>query len=129
MPRFVILRHQTPPESGRGLHWDLMLESGGALRTWALAEEPQPGKTIAAEPLPDHRLDYLDYEGPISRNRGRVVRWDHGEYEVLEESSARLFICMRGARLRGQAVLEKAGKATAAVQCTFSSPSGLMNDA
>jgi hypothetical protein len=72
--------------SRTGVHWDLMLESGDVLHTWALAAEPAPNLPIAAEQLPDHRLIYLDYEGPISGNRGTVTRWDAGRFEVLSET-------------------------------------------
>src|SRR5262245_22157335 len=85
MPRFVILEHDHPE-----LHWDLMLETGAALRTWRLANPPvtpegpvATGPPIAVVPLGDHRLDYLDYEGPVSGNRGVVKRWDRGDYEEL----------------------------------------------
>ncbi len=98
MPRFVILTHDHPT-----LHWDLMLEHGGVLRTWRLQREPQIGVAIAAQPLPDHRLAYLDYEGPVRGNRGTVVRWDRGTYELLEEQSHRLAIRLEGARIRGMA--------------------------
>ena len=66
MPRFVILRHELPDPRRRGVHWDFMLEHAGVLRTWALAEEPAPNKPISAEALADHRLAYLNYEGPVS---------------------------------------------------------------
>ena len=50
--RFVILRHEPPVEGGgRPLHWDLMLEAGDRLLTWALDREPQLGATIGAEKL------------------------------------------------------------------------------
>jgi hypothetical protein len=100
MPRFVILEHDHP-----FLHWDLMLESGVWLRTWRLHGEPAAGRTIAAEALPDHRLAYLDYEGPVSGNRGTVTRWDAGEYRVVEESSEGLRVVLYGDRLTGAAVI------------------------
>src|SRR6188768_807681 len=80
MPRFVILQHVTPPESERRTHYDLMLEQDGKLLTWAIPERPRAGLKMAATRLPDHRLSYLDYEGPISGNRGEVTRVDAGEY-------------------------------------------------
>ena len=70
MPRFVVLEHVRPEDR----HWDLMLESGDALATWALKHSPDSAQPIAAEQLPDHRLAYLDYEGPISGGRGAVTR-------------------------------------------------------
>jgi hypothetical protein len=101
MPQFVILRHDAP----RGLHWDFMLQSGGSLRTWALAEEPQPGRAIAAESLADHRIEYLEIEGPVSGGRGSVTRWDRGTYELLCESSDVLELNLAGSRLSGRARL------------------------
>ena len=44
--RFVILTHDHP-----FLHWDLMLEADGVLRTWRLLQEPTPDTIIVAEPL------------------------------------------------------------------------------
>src|SRR5947207_3846041 len=88
MPRFVILRHETPPGFARPAHWDFMLECDGVLRTWALAEVPSPGCEIAAEELADHRLAYLEYEGEMSGGRGTVSRWDEGRYEILGGAAA-----------------------------------------
>ena len=103
MPRFVILEHDYPE-----LHWDLMLEAGAALRTWRLAAPPQVlGERIAATALPDHRLHYLDYEGPISGGRGTVKRWDAGSYEEDTASSpgSELRLRLTGAMLCGDARL------------------------
>ena len=76
MPRFVILRHDAP----QGLHFDLLLEASGVLRTWALPQPPDSGVEMECEALPDHRMAYLDYEGPVSGGRGTVDRWDWGTY-------------------------------------------------
>jgi hypothetical protein len=108
MGRYVILRHECPAEYKPGVHWDLMLETGDALRTWALAVEPAPGIVIAAGELPDHRLEYLDYEGPISGDRGAVSRWDAGRFELLSESPSELLVQFAGVRLSGNASLMRA---------------------
>jgi len=97
MPRFVVLEHA----GLRGVHWDFMLESGTVLRTWALCETPLAGKVIAAEALADHRLAYLEYEGPISGGRGSVSCWDQGTYELLEESPTGLELRLAGNRISG----------------------------
>ena len=107
MPRFVILRHEPPASYPRGLHWDLMLEARGALRTWALAEEPRRGATLPAEALADHRLAYLDFEGEVSGNRGTVERWDAGTYTIQSCTEARWEIQVWGEQLRGDAVLQR----------------------
>jgi DNA polymerase Ligase (LigD) len=111
MPRFVILTHDHPY-----LHWDLFLEDGDVLRGWRLAEEPVAGKPIAATAQADHREMYLDYEGPVSGNRGHVTRWDFGEYvpePPSREASLRasrigtqVILQITGSRLRGRVELQ-----------------------
>jgi hypothetical protein len=95
--RFVILEHDHPT-----LHWDLMLDAGDALQTWRLDAPPISGGIIEATQLGDHRRDYLDYEGPVSGNRGHVKRWDAGEYADEPGSSAdRRLLRLQGERVRG----------------------------
>lgn len=84
LPRFVLLRHELDSGHG-GTHWDLMLEQNSTLKTWALADRPESGKTISAKALPDHRLRYLAYEGPVSGDRGRVTREDTGTWSRSAE--------------------------------------------
>ena len=74
MPRFRVLLHDWP-----FVHWDLLLEDGDALLTWRLLEEPVLQQWLPSERLPDHRLVYLDYSGPVSGDRGVVMGWDSGE--------------------------------------------------
>ena len=105
MPQFVVLEHETPPGEARGRHWDFMLEVGEALRTWALSEVPGEGPPIEAAALGDHRRAYLDYEGPISGDRGTVARWDRGSYEIVDEAAGELTVELRGRRLIGRARL------------------------
>ncbi len=104
MPRFVILEHDWPQ-----LHWDLMLETAEVLRTWRLAAPPGTG-AVEAEPAFDHRLVYLDYEGPVSGGRGTVRRWDHGDYRIIEEDADQLRLSFEGERLRGEVILERCGE-------------------
>jgi hypothetical protein len=82
-----------------------MLERGEVLRTWALEEPPDAPGTIAASALADHRRAYLDYEGPVSGQRGTVTRWDEGDYELLAEEPRRLTAVLHGRRLVGRVVL------------------------
>ncbi len=102
--RFVVLLHDHPFE-----HWDLMLERETALRTWRLLDAPAPDVDIRAEPLGDHRLHYLDYEGPVSGNRGSVSRWDRGSLEVLEQTESLCRCRVAGGRLTGIIELRTAG--------------------
>jgi hypothetical protein len=82
VPRFTILSHDHPV-----LHWDLLLEldEQGPLATWRILDDPGHGSPWRAEPLPDHRRIYLDYEGPVSGDRGTVTRWDTGVYQADPE--------------------------------------------
>jgi hypothetical protein len=105
MPRYVILRHEMPSPERGPVHWDFMLETDGILRTWALAEQPTLQREIAANQLADHRLAYLDYEGPISGNRGIVTRWDAGEYRLDIDSADELQISLKGQKLSGEVLL------------------------
>lgn len=107
MPRFVILHHTMPAKSNRPSHWDFMLEEGDILRTWALPDEPSRVVNQLATRLPDHRLDYLTYEGPVSNGRGRVAQWDTGLYHTLEETSAGRCVALAGNRLQTTVRLEQ----------------------
>lgn len=101
MPRYAILHHEMPTDRGRPTHWDFLLESGDVLRAWALDAEPGVGRTIAARPLVDHRKAYLDYEGPVSDDRGRVTQWDAGTYRLANETGRQLVVTLDGRRLSG----------------------------
>jgi hypothetical protein len=117
MPRYVILEHDWPQR-----HWDFMLETGTVLQTWRLAEAPQSGMAIPAEKSFDHRLMYLDYEGPISGDRGRVSRWDSGNFEALIEEENRRVVRLQGERWRGN--VELLHHPEAGWQFSFSSDEG-----
>jgi hypothetical protein len=105
MPRFVVLRHEMPPDSGSPVHWDFMLEDGESLLTWAIDELPRTDRAIAARRLADHRLAYLTYEGPVSNNRGRVTQADAGSFDWLERCENRWRVRLDGVGLRGVVTL------------------------
>jgi hypothetical protein len=116
MPRFVLLRHDCPPDGAATSHWDLMLEWGDALMTWSLEALPSAWSGVAepadagpapARRLADHRLAYLDYEGPVSRDRGEVRRVARGDYELLEQEAGRLRATLRGDALNGAICLRQ----------------------
>lgn len=106
--RFVILHHTAPD----GEHWDLMIETGEKLATWRLAENPRKSdnwRTIEAQRIGDHRKAYLDYEGPLSRDRGSVTRVDAGTCELRSTDSAAWRFQAKGAQFRGAFELESTG--------------------
>ena len=87
--RYVVLHHSGFGEE----HYDLMLEleSGSKLSTWRLPHWP-PREGDSFTPLADHRRDYLEYEGPISGNRGSVKRVAAGHHEIVEYTPERILI-------------------------------------
>jgi len=96
MPRFAILTHDHP-----FLHWDFLLECGSSCRTWRLLHKPEGLGKIPAESLPEHRLMYLDYEGPVSGDRGGVTAWDTGTFEWMKERSDFVEVRLIGQKLTG----------------------------
>ena len=105
--RYVILYHQMPAAADRRSHWDLMFEVSTGLRTWAIETQPKPGLQAAAMALPVHRLEYLDYEGPVSRNRGVVKRIDSGTYLTGTVDAAVWKIQLKGRLLRCRLTLQE----------------------
>src|SRR5208337_3729408 len=103
MPRFALLIHDSP----RGLHYDFFLEDGHMLKTWALPRLPEPGIEIACEALADHRPVYLDYEGPISGDRGTVVRSDQGTFVIGTWTDNEVIVQLAGTKFVGQVVLQR----------------------
>lgn len=103
MLHFAVIRHESP----QGVHWDLLLQVADVLKTWSLPQPPQPGLEIACRALSDHRLVYLDYEGPLSDDRGTVTRWDRGTYQIDSQTQTQLVMELAGERLRGRAVLKQ----------------------
>jgi DNA polymerase Ligase (LigD) len=102
MPRFVLLEHHWD-----GVHWDFMLEAGEVLRTWAIDAPIVAGVDLPARAIADHRRLYLEYEGVISGNRGRVRRLDEGTYRVLLWSAEHIRVELAGSQLVGEVELRR----------------------
>src|SRR5262245_15334479 len=102
MPRFAILDHDYPIP-----HWDLCLEAGDVLRSWRLLAPLQPGITVLAEPTGAHRLFYLDYEGPVSGNRGTVVGVDCGTFATQVDDPEFVSLRLAGQRFVGRITLRR----------------------
>ncbi len=101
LPRYVVLEHTGSESYKPGRHWDLMLEMGETLRCWELPQPPTAETVQTTIALADHRMAYLDYEGPVSNNRGRVVLWDSGNYELVSETPFELMASLTGDRVQG----------------------------
>ena len=131
MPRFVLLFHECPGDRPRPTHCDLMLEEGDVLKTWSLAMLPQgwnavgeskrfpviaASNTVGAEQLADHRPAYLDYEGPVSGDRGSVRRLDAGTLVCRQEP---LSYSLAGRLIRGEIKLQQSSDDDARWQLVY----------
>lgn len=81
-----------------------MLETDDVLTTWALEHVPTCDQAIRAEQLAPHRLHYLNYEGPLSEDRGTVTQWDRGTFEWIRREPVTI-VRVQGRRLRGAVTL------------------------
>ena len=85
-----------------------MIESGGMLATWQLSLAPlNQRRQIDAHRIFDHRLDYLEYEGAISHDRGKVVQWDRGRCQIIDRDALLWIVEFEGRRIRGRYTLRR----------------------
>ncbi len=104
---FVIHEHDA-----RHLHYDLRLEMGGVLRSWAVPKEPpdKEGVKRLAIQTEDHPLEYADFEGVIPEGMygaGKVRIWDKGEFILENEKDDELLFELKGSKLTGRYALIK----------------------
>ena len=96
--RYVVLRHDGIAEP----HYDLMFETepGSLLATWRSPVWPI-GDRVRLTPLPPHRRDYLEYEGPVSGNRGEVKRVARGMFRQREAGLGTWELLLEGSDVEG----------------------------
>jgi bifunctional non-homologous end joining protein LigD len=109
MSIFVIHEHHA-----RRLHFDLRLEMGGVLKSWAVPKGPSmnPADKRLAVMVDDHRLDYAGFEGTIPEGEygaGEVCIWDSGTYDLTGGSigEGKLEVLVKGNKLKGTFVLAR----------------------
>ena len=89
-PIYVIQKHHA-----RRLHYDLRLQIGDALKSWAVPEGPclDPKVRRFAKLVEDHPLDYASFEGRIPKGNygaGTVIVWDRGTWVTLADPETAL---------------------------------------
>lgn len=105
--RFVVQHHKA-----RSDHYDLRLEWGGVLLSWAVPKGPSyntRNKRLAVK-VEDHPLVYRNFEGIIPKGEyggGTVMLWDEGFWEPygnVEEGLGKgeLKFALKGNRLKGR---------------------------
>lgn len=115
---WVVQKHRA-----RSLHFDLRLEVGGVMKSWAVPKGPPdgPGERRLAVPTEDHPLEYARFEGVIPEGEygaGVVMIWDRGTYRNLRAAKegdgadmersldeGKVEIELDGGRLRGRYAL------------------------
>lgn len=97
------------------LHWDLRLESGGVLKSWAvpkgIPEEPKV-RHLAVE-TEDHPYEYASFQGTIPKGQygaGTVKIWDKGHYQPKVWEPDKIEVTLDGERLHGNYVLVRLKK-------------------
>jgi DNA ligase D-like protein (predicted 3'-phosphoesterase) len=104
---YVIQKHRASR-----LHWDLRLQEGSDLASWAIPKEPptQAGLRRLAVRVENHPLDYASFEGTIPEGEygsGTVEIWDRGTYAPVETAETKRVIEIQGEKLSGPYVLIK----------------------
>ncbi|MFI9007631.1 non-homologous end-joining DNA ligase [Actinosynnema sp. NPDC053489] len=106
---FVIQEHHASR-----LHWDVRLERGGVLVSWAVPKglPSEPGTIRLAVRTEDHPLEYASFSGVIPRGEygaGEMSIWDRGRYETVKWSDREVDVVLHGARVEGGFVFFRRG--------------------
>jgi bifunctional non-homologous end joining protein LigD len=116
--RFVIQKH-----AASSLHYDVRLEAGGVMKSWAVPKGPSlnPATKRLAIPTEDHPISYNRFEGVIPDGEygaGEVIVWDRGWYANRSDTSPQRAIAkgaltfeLHGEKLKGRWALRRIGNA------------------
>ena len=110
--RFVVQHHKS-----KRAHFDLRLELGGVLLSWAVPDGPSldPKVKRLAIRTEDHPLDYLTFEGVMPEGEygaGSIATYDTGTWVALEDpaealASGEMKFRLAGKKLGGGWMLKK----------------------
>jgi bifunctional non-homologous end joining protein LigD len=108
--RFVVQLHDAT-----ALHFDLRIQVGEVLRSWAVPKGPSldPAVRRLAVPVEDHALSAGDFEGVHEgqpRGSGAVIIWDEGSAEIIRDEPGHLSFILRGHKLSGRFGLTRTGE-------------------
>jgi DNA ligase D-like protein (predicted 3'-phosphoesterase) len=116
-PMFVIQKHDAS-----SLHFDLRLEIGGALKSWAVPKGPSldPREKRLAIETEDHPIAYGGFEGVIPEGQygaGTVMIFDIGPMKNVKDASledqyadGQIEVELCGGRIKGKYALIRTGK-------------------
>jgi DNA ligase D-like protein (predicted ligase)/DNA ligase D-like protein (predicted 3'-phosphoesterase) len=108
---YVIQEHRS-----RRLHYDLRLENGGVLKSWAVPKgmpETTREPRLAVE-TEDHPYEYATFEGEIPKGQygaGTVKIWDKGHYEPKLWEDDKIEFTLDGEHFKGRYILVRLKKA------------------
>jgi bifunctional non-homologous end joining protein LigD len=108
-PRFVVQLHDATR-----LHYDLRLQVGDVLRSWAVPKGPSmdPSTRRLAVQVDDHSLSAGAFEGVhegAGRGTGAVIIWDEGTVEVVRDEPDHVSFVVDGHKLAGRFGLTRTG--------------------
>ncbi len=107
---FVLHRHHATR-----LHYDLRLERGGVLKSWAVPKglPPRPGIMRLAVPTEDHPLEYMNFEGSIPKGQyggGEVWIFARGKYEITKEKKDGFYFRLQSRELSSEYRMHRTGE-------------------
>ena len=108
--RFVVQLHDATT-----LHFDLRIQAGPVLRSWAVPKGPSLDPTVRrlAVPVEDHSLAAGEFEGVhpgARRGTGAVIIWDEGAADVTRDEPGHLSFVAHGSKLTGGFALTRTGQ-------------------
>ncbi len=104
---FALVFHEAGENLGRSSHYDLFVRDNDYLLTWEFQHHPMDIPTQSVLQLANHRLEYLDFSGPLSGDRGILHPIDSGECSWLHRQPDRLILSFQGMQVCGTLYLTR----------------------